>query len=113
MSSTHLRQSVLAKARTVVVKIGTHVLANDAGRLDVRRLGRLAGQIAELRRRGVQVTVVSSGAIGAGCAVLGLSKRPADVAALQAVAAVGPVGKSPTRVDSLIALLLLENGCFR
>ena len=89
MSSTHLRQSVLAKARSVVVKVGTHVLTNASGKLDVRYLGRLSRQIAALHERGMQVTLVSSGAVGAGCADLDLSKRPTDVASLQAVAAVG------------------------
>lgn len=49
----------------------------------------MAGQIGELRKAGIRVTVVSSGAVGAGMAQLGLTKRPDNLATLQAVAAVG------------------------
>jgi glutamate 5-kinase len=49
----------------------------------------MALQIATLRERGIQVTIVSSGAIGAGLRELGLAKRPTDLAKLQAIAAVG------------------------
>ncbi|MEL7089929.1 MAG: glutamate 5-kinase, partial [Planctomycetota bacterium] len=49
----------------------------------------VARQIAELTRKGYRVTLVSSGAIGAGCVALGLDKRPTDVAEQQAVAAIG------------------------
>jgi len=49
----------------------------------------MAKQVAGLRERGIAVTIVSSGAIGAGLAELGLSSRPTDLARLQAVAAVG------------------------
>jgi glutamate 5-kinase len=52
-------------------------------------LNAIAAQVAELRGRGVQVTIVSSGAIGAGLRELNLPKRPTDLAKLQAVAAVG------------------------
>ena len=89
MPSSLLRQTVLSSARRVVVKLGTQLLSRADGRLDMRYLRRIAAQVAELTQKGVEVTLVSSGAIGAGCAELRLSKRPSDVAALQAVAAVG------------------------
>ncbi|MCX5660308.1 MAG: glutamate 5-kinase [Planctomycetota bacterium] len=89
MPSTHLRQNVLVHARRVVVKMGTQLLTGPGGKLDQAFLGRIAAQIAALRERKFEVTVVSSGAIGAGCAELELKERPKDVADLQAVAAVG------------------------
>ncbi len=89
MPSTALRQSLLPTARRVVVKLGTAVLSEGNGKLDVAFIRNMASQIAALRKRGVEVTVVSSGAVGAGCAELGLKKRPTDVSVLQAVAAVG------------------------
>ena len=49
----------------------------------------MAEQVAALQKRGVKVTIVSSGAIGAGLRELNLPKRPTDLAKLQAVAAVG------------------------
>lgn len=89
MPSRTLRQTVLASARQIVVKLGTQLLTRDDGQLDAPFLKQIADQIARLRRDRVKVTIVSSGAIGAGWADLGLNKRPKDVAELQAVAAVG------------------------
>jgi glutamate 5-kinase len=84
-----VRQEVVALAHTVVVKVGTNVLAGPDGALDLDRLHSLADQIHRLRSSGRKVALVSSGAIGAGVGRLGLSKRPADLRQLQACAAVG------------------------
>jgi len=92
MPSTDLRQTVLTKARSVVVKIGTQLLTLEDGdkpSLDSGFIRRIAKQVAQLRKEGRQVTLVSSGAVGAGCVSLGIKKRPTDLAELQAVAAVG------------------------
>lgn len=94
MPSTPLRQNVLANARQVVVKIGTQLITGSTTRralpqVDVDFIQRVAAQIAELTEAGCQVTLVSSGAIGAGCVEMGLAKRPTDVAEQQAVAAIG------------------------
>ncbi len=89
MPSTQLRQSVLRQVRRVVVKLGTQLLTGNQGRLDLDYLADVAAQIATLRQRGYEVTVVSSGAVGAGLDELNLTQRPKDVAELQAVAAVG------------------------
>ena len=90
MPSTELRQNVLASARRIVVKLGTQILTHpDKPGLDRTYLKKLASQIVNLRNKGLEVTIVSSGAIGAGCAELGLNKKPKDVADQQAVAAVG------------------------
>jgi glutamate 5-kinase len=89
MSLTSSRQSILAHARRVVVKMGTQLLTRSDGFLDLHYLREMAGQISALREKGFEVTLVSSGAIGAGRAELKLTKRPKDVAELQAVAAAG------------------------
>ena len=94
MTSTQLRETVLRQARHVVVKIGTALLAPPNGDgsgvgVDTAFIRRIAAQIARLRDRGYQITLVSSGAVGAGCAELKLPQRPTDVADQQAVAAVG------------------------
>lgn len=89
MPSTHLRKTVLATAKRIVVKMGTQLISNAEGAIDLPYIRRIADQIAALRKGGREVTVVSSGAIGSGCAELGLAKRPRDMTALQAVAAVG------------------------
>ncbi|HRF00293.1 MAG TPA: glutamate 5-kinase [Pirellulaceae bacterium] len=84
-----VRQEVLATCRLCVVKVGTRCLTDASGHLELSQIASLADQIAALRARGVQVVLVSSGAVGAGVGELGLPKRPSDVASLQAVAAVG------------------------
>ncbi len=89
MPGTHIRQTVIRKARHVVVKVGTSAICDDAGRLDLSVVRSLASQIAAAMDAGVSVTLVTSGAIGAGLAELDLDKRPKTLPMLQAVAAVG------------------------
>lgn len=84
-----VRQEVVTSARTVVVKVGTNVLAADDGRLDSARIQALADQIQRLRQFGRQVALVSSGAIGAGVGRLDLGRRPTDLRHLQACASIG------------------------
>ena len=83
------RLSILSNVRHVVVKLGTQLLSDKELKLDATFVSRIASQVAELRERGITVTIVSSGAIGAGMGILNLPKRPTDLAQLQAVAAVG------------------------
>jgi len=82
-------QGRLKSARRIVVKLGTGILTSETGRLDATCLERIAAQIAELRSRGIEVIVVSSGAVGLGMGRLGLKRRPTKLAELQACAAVG------------------------
>ncbi len=76
-------------ARRVVVKVGSSSLTTAAGGIDPSRVRRLVEALAILRGRGVEVVLVSSGAIAAGLAPLGLSRRPSSLAAQQAAASVG------------------------
>ncbi|MEM1211290.1 MAG: glutamate 5-kinase [Planctomycetota bacterium] len=92
MPSMELRQTVIEQAKRVVVKVGSSLVTkqtSEGPRVDTRLVGRLVKEIAELREGGVEVTLVSSGAVAAGCGALGLKKRPKDVAELQALAAIG------------------------
>ncbi len=89
MPSADIRQNVLGQAKRIVLKVGTHALTNANGRLDTKCIGDLSGQIAAVMSRGVNVALVSSGAIGAGLAELGLPARPKTLPLLQATAAVG------------------------
>ena len=73
----------------LVIKIGTSTLAHAGGRLNIRRVEELCKVISDLKNSGIQVIVVSSGAIGMGCGKLSISKRPDDMATKQAAAAVG------------------------
>ncbi len=83
-----LRQEV-ALATTWVVKLGTRVLTDARGRLDRRQIEQLASQVHQLMQHGRRVVLVSSGAVAAGMARLGLRTRPVDIPRLQAIAAVG------------------------
>jgi glutamate 5-kinase len=82
----------LGKARRVVVKIGSSLLTNAGAGLDRGAIADWTRQIAELRARGIEVLVVSSGAIAEGMKRLGWSRRPHAVNELQAAAAVGQMG---------------------
>ncbi|MCE9546484.1 MAG: glutamate 5-kinase, partial [Planctomycetia bacterium] len=84
-----LRQEVAATADLVVVKVGTRVLTGDDGLLNRARVASLAEELHQVMAGGRRVALVSSGAVGSGMGQLGLKKRPADLAHLQAVAAVG------------------------
>ena len=92
MPSTDLRQSILLDAKRIVVKVGTQLITKATPQgpgIDTAFLSALLSQIKTLRNQGREVVLVCSGAIGAGCAELGLAKKPKDIAQQQAVAAVG------------------------
>ncbi len=89
MNPNEDRAAIIQGTKQVVVKLGTRVICREDGRLSQERVGQIAEQISGLIEDGLQVVVVSSGAVGAGMNQLGLSKRPHDLAKLQAVAAVG------------------------
>lgn len=89
MTAAHRREDV-AKASRLVVKVGSSSLTDpDGGGLDEERLLALVDVLARRRLAGGSVVLVSSGAIAAGIAPLGLTKRPRDLATQQAAASVG------------------------
>ncbi len=79
----------VAHAKRVVVKVGSSSLTTAAGGIDPGRLRDLVDVLAGVRQRGAEVVLVSSGAIAAGLAPLGLPRRPSALAAQQAAASVG------------------------
>jgi len=79
----------LKKAKRIVIKVGTSVLASRDFALDKAWIRNFAKQIAILLKQGREVIVVSSGAIGAGMHILGMKKRPSILPEQQACAAVG------------------------
>ncbi len=83
------RAAFIGPARRLVVKVGSGVLTRGGVGLEPRVISRLAREMCALAEAGREVVVVSSGAIAAGSARLGLERRPADLAAKQAAAAVG------------------------
>jgi glutamate 5-kinase len=84
--------SVLAQARRLVIKVGSSLVTNQGHGLDHAALAQWAEQITELKRRGRQVLLVSSGAVAEGMQRLGWRKRPRQLHELQAAAAVGQMG---------------------
>lgn len=83
------RGALVGQARRVVVKIGSSSLTTAAGGIDPTRVRQLVDVLATVRARGSEVVLVSSGAIAAGLAPLGLTKRPRSLATQQAAASVG------------------------
>src|SRR3954470_6667423 len=79
----------LGDAHRIVVKLGTHVVTHDGVELALGRLMGLVESLARLRHAGREVVLVSSGAVGMGMRVLGLSERPRSLGLRQACAAVG------------------------
>ncbi len=79
----------IADASPVVVKVGSSSLTTARGGIDEDRIAALADALAARTRGGTQVVLVSSGAIAAGLAPLGLPRRPRDLATQQAAASVG------------------------
>ena len=71
-----MRHRLLAEPGTVVVKVGTNVLANAEGVLDRDRIASLAHQLHAVRERGWRVVLVSSGAIGAGAPGASMIRDP-------------------------------------
>ena len=79
----------MSRVRRVVVKIGSTSVSGEGHQLHRPTVRRLVREVCELRERGLEVAVVSSGAVAAGMGRLGLDERPRAIADLQAVAAVG------------------------
>jgi len=84
-----LRGQYLEGCRRLVVKVGSGVIAHPQGGLREEVVSGLALDLADLRNQGMEVILVSSGAVAAGIGVLGLQGRPKSIPAKQACAAVG------------------------
>lgn len=82
-------RDAMRDARRVVVKVGTTTLTRSNGKLDPTRVDRLVSELCTLLEAGREIVCVTSGAIAAGLAPLGLGRKPKDMPTLQAAAAVG------------------------
>ena len=85
-------QSILAKCKRLVVKVGSSLVTNEGRGLDSAAIAHWADQVARLKEMGRQVLLVSSGAIAEGMQRLGWKTRPHALHELQAAAAVGQMG---------------------
>jgi glutamate 5-kinase len=84
-----VRRTWLKDISRVVVKFGTGVVTDSRKQPDPAQLEQLVAQVAEQRKAGREIVIVTSGAVGAGMGALGLEKRPTDLTELQACAAIG------------------------
>lgn len=73
----------------IVIKVGTSTLTHPNGKLNLMRIEKLVRVLADLNNKGKQVILVSSGAIAAGAAKMGITKKPTDMSKKQALAAIG------------------------
>lgn len=81
----------MKKIKRLAVKVGTSTLTYDTGLLNLRRVELLARVLSGIKNQGIDVVLISSGAVGVGMGKLGLARRPAETRGKQAVAAVGQV----------------------
>ncbi len=84
-----MRKALLQQVKRVVIKVGSRVLTVDGGGLDHGAIARLCDEIASLRRLGLEVILVSSGAVAAGRDALRSAEYPLTIPQKQAAAAVG------------------------
>lgn len=79
----------LSDIKRIVVKVGTSTLTHSTGLLNLKSLENIVRQITDIHNSGIEVVLVTSGAIGAGLGKLGLKTRPKTIPEKQAAAAIG------------------------
>jgi glutamate 5-kinase len=79
----------LKDKKRIVVKIGTSSLSFSNGRINFHQIEKLAEVLSTLRKNGMQIVLVTSGAIGVGAARIGMTQRPRELNRKQALAAIG------------------------
>ena len=81
--------AVLKDVKRLVVKVGTSTLTYGTGKTNIRRMHKLVSVLSDIVNSGIEVALVTSGAIGVGVGKLGLKERPSDISGRQAAATVG------------------------
>ena len=79
----------LSNIKNLIIKIGSSSLCDDEGNINKEKILNLIQQIAYIKRKGISITLVSSGAINAGVHVMNLECRPQTIPQKQALAAIG------------------------
>lgn len=106
------RKSIFNNAKRLVVKVGSNVLTEDHG-LNLKAIRSISRQICRLIDSGLEVILISSGAMASGVKKFGLDKRPDEIPKRQAIAAVGQAGlimeyeKAFARYHKKVAQILL------
>lgn len=83
------RCDILKGVKRIVIKVGTSTITYPTGKLNLQIIDNLSWVMADLKNRGKDVILVSSGAVGVGATRLGFSSRPTETREKQAAAAVG------------------------
>ena len=86
------RASYTSEAKRWVIKIGSALLTKDGKGLDYAAIKDWSEQITQLRKQGIEIILVSSGSVAEGMSRMGWTKRPTELAELQAAAAIGQTG---------------------
>lgn len=81
--------AVLKDVKRIVVKVGTSTLTYSTGKTNIRRMHKLVSVLSDIANSGIEVALVTSGAIGVGAGKLGLPEKPRDTAGKQAAATIG------------------------
>ncbi len=84
-----MTMNIVRDAKRIVVKIGSSTLTHENFRMNLRRIEALTRTLSEFKNSGKEIVLVSSGAISAGVAKMGLDKKPARTEEKQALAAIG------------------------
>lgn len=84
-----MRSEVIKDVKRVVIKIGSRILTADDGDLNRAWIAALVMEVESLRKSGLEIVIVSSGAVAAGRTLLGINDRPRTIPHKQAAAAVG------------------------
>lgn len=86
------RSKYTSEAKRWVIKIGSALLTKDGKGLDYKAIEDWSMQITHLRKQGIEIILVSSGSVAEGMSRMGWTKRPTELAELQAAAAIGQTG---------------------
>ncbi len=79
----------LSKGDKIIVKVGSSILTSDSNQLDMKRLEMITSGVSKLKSMGLEVIIVSSGAIACGMEKLGITDRPTSMLVCATTAAVG------------------------
>lgn len=81
--------ATLKDVKRLVIKVGTSTLTHATGKTNIRQMKKLVTVISDIVNSGIEIALVTSGAIGVGVGKLGLKDRPTNTAGKQAAATVG------------------------
>ena len=91
MKNRNTREEILENIQRIVVKVGTSILTNENGHLDIEKIRKIVLELSNLQDKGYDVILVSSGAVGAGMGLLNINEKPKTLAEKQMLSAVGQV----------------------